>query len=111
MAQGRAGAHRLYGGWIVGISELGLQQLLDKAGAGAAGRGCLGVGAHIIERLEPKPSDRSGNAALADAVAAADFGIVRKDGDRGRRVGRTADLVALAEDQRLALVGDISLPL
>ena len=43
VAQVGAGAHRLYGGWIVSIAELGLQQLLDQAGAGAAGRGGLGV--------------------------------------------------------------------
>jgi hypothetical protein len=102
-----AAAHRLDGGRIVGLAELRLQQLLDQAGAGAARRRRLGVRPHLIETLQPETGDGARDLALADAVAAADLGIVGQGRDRGRRIERDAAGIVLAEDQRLAHVGDV----
>ena len=95
------------GGRIVGIAELGLQQLLDQAGAGAAGRGCLGVGAHVIERLEPKPGDRPGDRPLQTPLQPQ---ISASSGRAATAAAGSSGMppcVVLAEDQRLAHVGDI----
>jgi hypothetical protein len=53
------------------------------------------------------PGDRAGDPALADAVAAADLCIVGQGGDGGRRIERNAAGVVLAENQRLAHVGNV----
>ena len=53
------------------------EHLLDQAGAGAAGRRRLGVGAHVVEREQLLVLDRLDDRALADAVAAADLGARR----------------------------------
>ena len=67
--------------------------------------------AHIIERLEPKPGDRAGDRPLQTPLQPQISASSGKAGDGGRRVERNAALVALAEDQRLAHVGDIVCPL
>ena len=88
MAEIGAGAHRLHGGRVVGVAERQRQQLLDQAGAGAAGGGGLGVGAHVVERRQALGRDRAGDLALADAVAAADFRIIRQGCNGRHRVQR-----------------------
>ena len=107
VAEVGARAHRLHRGRIVGVAELRLEQLLDQPGAGTAGGRRLGVRADVVERLEAEPRDRAGDLALAHAVAAADLRVVGQRGDGRRRVERNAALVALAEDQRLAHLGDV----
>ena len=102
MAERRAAAHRLHGGRIVGVAERQRHQLLDEAGAGAAGGRGLGVGAHVVERGQALGRDRAGDLALAYAVAAADFRIIRQGCNGRHRVQRGASLVGLAEDQRVA---------
>ena len=96
VAQRRAGAHRLDGAAIVGVAQGQLHELLDEAGAGAArGRG-LGVRANLVEGRQPLLRDRAGDPALADAVAAADLGIVRQSRDGRRGIERAAALERLA---------------
>lgn len=48
---------------------------------GAAGRGRLGVGMHIVERRQALGCDRRGDLALADAVAATDLRVIRRQHD------------------------------
>ena len=57
--------------------------------------------------LQPEAGDGARDLALADAVAAADLGIVGQGRDRSRRIERDAAGIVLAEDQRLAHVGDV----
>ncbi len=55
-----AAAHRLvlrFGG-RVGATDGRGEDLLDQAGAGAAGRGCLGVLAHVVQREQALRLDR-----------------------------------------------------
>ena len=64
-----------------------------------------------VQGGQPLARDRLDDLALADAVAAADLGIVRH-GRNGRvRVQGRALRERLAEDQRLADVGDVLAPL
>ncbi|MCY1220466.1 hypothetical protein D9M72_324810 [compost metagenome] len=107
MAELGAGAHRLHGGRIVAVAERQRHQLLDKAGAGAAGGGRLGMGAHVVERGQALGPDRLDNLALADAVAAADFRIIRQGCNGRHRVQRRPSLIGLAKDQRVAHFGNV----
>jgi hypothetical protein len=91
----------------VGTADGGGKDLLDEAGAGAAGAGGLGVLAYLVEREQALRLDRLDDAALADAVAAADFGFV----GHGCRMGFAgmADVthVVLAEHQVVADLVDV----
>ena len=92
MAEVGAAAHRLDGGGLVGVAERQLDHLLDQAGAGAAARRRLGVGAHAVEGRQALRLDRLDDLALAYAVAAADFRIIRQRCNGRRRVQRGASL-------------------
>ncbi len=79
VAQGRARAHRLDGAAIEGVAQ-------GRAPASCStrpvqvpqrGRG-LGVSPHLVEGRQSLRLDRAGDLALADAVAAADLGVVRQ---------------------------------
>ena len=65
------------------------------------------MGADVVERGQPLAGDRRGDLALADAVAAADFRIIRQGCNGRRRVQRRPSLVGLAENERFAHFGDI----
>ena len=88
MAERGAGAHRLHGGRVVGVAERQRHQLLDEPGARAARGRRLGVGAHVVERGQALLLDRAGDLALANAVAAADFCVIRQGCNGRHRVQR-----------------------
>ena len=101
-------AHRLAGCRGIACAERCDQQCLDLRGALTAGGGCLGAAPHVVNRREPAARDRLGDRALADAVAAADFRIVRETRDQRHRIERrAAALIRLTEDQRIVHLGDV----
>ena len=104
-----AGAHRRDGGRIVGIAQRQSHQLLDQTGAVAAGGGCLGMRPDPIQRRQSLARNRRDDLALADAVAAADFRIIRQGCNGRHRVQRRPSLVGLAEDQCIAHRRDVGL--
>ena len=53
--------------------------------------------------------DRAGDLALTNAVAAADLCVIGQGCNGRHRVQRGPSLVGLAEDQRVAHVGDVDL--
>jgi hypothetical protein len=99
----------LHGGRVVAVAEGQRHQLLDKPGAGTAGSGRLGMRPHIVERGQPLRRDGRRDLALADAVAAADFRIIRQCRNGRHRVQRRSPLIGLAEDQRVAHLRDVGL--
>ncbi|MNK93585.1 hypothetical protein D3C87_1137540 [compost metagenome] len=107
MAEIGAFAHGLHGGGIVAVAQRYRHQLLDKTGAITAGGGRLGVGAHIVQRGQPFGSYNRSDLALADAVAAADFRIIRQGCNGRHRVQRRPSLIGLAEDKGFAHGRDI----
>ena len=83
----------------------GHQDLLDQAGARAAGRAGLGVLAHLVDGEEALVLDRLADRALVDAVAAADLGVVGHGGGLGVALVAGVAEVGLAEHQ---LVADVA---
>src|SRR5574343_389350 len=95
----------------VGAADGRGQDLLDQAGAGAAGRSRLGVLLDLIERKQALFLDRLDDRAFGHAIATADLGTV---GHLGRLVLPLVACIAaecLAEDQRVANVVDVALVL
>ena len=97
-----AAADRLHGRRIVGVAEGQRHELLDEMGAGAARGGGLGVRPHLVEAGQALGFDRADDLAFADAVAAADFRIIRQGCNGRHRVQGGAPLIRLAENQRVA---------
>ena len=102
-------AHRLHGRRVVGVAERQRHELLDETGARAARGRRLGVGAHVVERGEALVLDGARDLALAHAVAAADLCVIGQRCNGRHRVQRGPSLIGLAEDQRVAHVGDVDL--
>ena len=57
------------------------------------------MGANLFQRSQAARGDGAGYLTLAYAIAAADFRVVRKGGNRGQRIERRGALVCLPEDQ------------
>ncbi len=107
MAEIGAFAHGLHGSGVITVAERQRHQLFDKTGAIAAGGGSLGVGAHIIQRRQSLGGNGRGDLTLANAVAAADFRIIRQGCNGRHRVQRRPSLIGLAENQGFAHGGNI----
>ena len=93
----------------IGAADGRCEDLLDQAGAGAAGGSRLGVLLDLVQRKQALGLDGLDDGALGHAVTAADLGAV---GHLGRlAVTGVADIAdqRLAEDQRIADIVDVAL--
>ena len=108
MAVVGAGAHRLdlRRRRIVAAEREG-EHLFDEAGARTARRRCLGMRAHVVDREQLLLGDRLDDGALADAVAAANLGVVAHRGNRILAAVTAVAEIGGAEHQPLAHLGNI----
>ena len=106
MGEAGAFAHGLGTGSHI-IAQRERQEIFDEAGAlAAAGRRFAGA-AHRVEAAIAR-RDAGDDLALADAVAAANLGIVRERCNGRLRVQRAASSgEGLTKDQQVANVGDV----
>src|SRR5690606_12754619 len=102
-----AGADRLGLGRLLEVRAQAVHQdLLDQAGARAAGAGRLGVLLHVVQGEQALLADRLADGALAHAVAAAD--LVAVGHARGAVLAAGAGVAqrGFAEGERVAAVAD-----
>ena len=93
MRQVDAGAHRLAAHRRIRVSQSRSEQRLHLRGALPARGRSLGLRTDVVECRQPPGRDGLGDHALADAVAAADFRVVRepRDGRPPDRAPRRPD--------------------
>ena len=106
VAQTGAAAHGLHGGGIISVAQGQRQELLNEAGAAAAARRRLGVGADIVQRRQAA-FDGRGDLAFAHAVAAADLRLRRQCCNGRHRVRASSSCEAWTENKGFALLGDV----
>ncbi len=91
----------------IALAHGGGQQGLHQAGAGAAGGRGLGVRPHLVQGEQSLAADGPDDVTLADAVAAADLGVVGKLGHPRLVAVAGVSQVVLAKQDGVAEAGDV----